>query len=375
MQWPARGGDSLQITDVKASVVFGRSIFVQVFTDEGITGLGECSPMHPDAIAHAVNTVLKPLILGMNPLEVDKVWSRMYYDAYKMGEAGLHSQAIAGIDIALWDILGKATNQPICILLGGCYREKVRMYASLGVIKSADWRDRRTPLELARLVEENVNLGFSAIKIRMHWEYNIDVAPDVDWEMFRECKNVTGDDIPLSFDANNGYSESTAILQGRRFETLGIYHFEEPLMVDDYAGYARVADALDTPISAGEHEYTRWQFRELIERGRVDIIQPDVVKCGGITEIRKIAALGETHHKHLLPHQTQPTIGTVANLHVIASIRGSNRPQEFTRVNERLNSLFKEPIVPDDQGYLTVPMKPGLGLELDEVAFARATEA
>jgi L-alanine-DL-glutamate epimerase-like enolase superfamily enzyme len=249
------------------------------------------------------------------------------------------------------------------------------MYASIGVTRTPDWQDRRTPLEMARLVEENVERGFSAIKIRMHWEYNIDVDPDTDWAMFRECKRVTGDAIPLSFDANNGYSESTAILQGRRFESLGIYHYEEPLMVDNYEGYARVADALDVPISAGEHEYTRWQFRELIERGRVDIIQPDVVKCGGLTEIRKIAALGETHHKHIVPHMTMPTIGTVANLHFIASLRGATRPQEFTRVNERLNALFKEPIVPDERGYLTVPMKPGLGLELDEDAFRRAVEA
>ncbi len=191
--------------------------------------------------------------------------------------------------------------------------------------------------------------------------------------MFRECKQVTGDTIPLRFDANNGYSESTAIQQGRRFESLGIYHFEEPVMVDDYAAYARIADALDTPISAGEHEYTRWQFRELIQRGRVDIIQPDVVKCGGLTEIRKIAALGEAYHKQMVPHMTMPSVGTAANIHFIASLRGANRPQEFTRVNERLNSLFKEPLVFED-GYLTVPQRPGLGLELDDDAFARACE-
>ena len=145
-------------------------------------------------------------------------------------------------------------------------------------------------------------------------------------------------------------------------------------MVDDYAGYARVAAALDTPISAGEHEYTRWQFRELIQRGQVDIIQPDIIKCGGITEIRKIAALGETHHKHMVPHQTQPSVGTAANIHFIASLRDAHRPQELTRVDAQLNSLFKEPLVFGD-GCLTVPTKPGLGLELDEAAFARACEA
>jgi L-alanine-DL-glutamate epimerase-like enolase superfamily enzyme len=327
--------------------------------------------MNVGALAYFVNNVLRPLCIGLNPLEVDKAWSAMFFHGYKLGDTGLQLEAIAGVDIALWDILGKVTSQPICILLGGCYRDRVRMYASLGATKN---RQRRTPLEMAHLVEEFVNKGYTAIKVRMDWGYRFDVDPEADWAIFRECKQVTGDDILLSFDANNGYSESTAIAQGRRFETLGIYHFEEPVMVDDYASYARVADALDTPVSAGEHEYTRWQFRELIERGRVDIIQPDVVKCGGITEIRKIGVLGEAHHKHIVPHQTQPTIGTAANLHFVASLRDATRPQEFTGVNEQLNSVFKEPLVPAD-GLFTVPTKPGLGLELDEDAFRRATES
>jgi L-alanine-DL-glutamate epimerase-like enolase superfamily enzyme len=363
----------VRITDVRASVAFGRSVFVRVFTDEGITGLGECSPMHLSALVHFIDEVLKPLCVGKNPLEIDTIWSAMFYDTYKLGDTGLKMEAIAGVDIALWDIFGKVTGLPLSTLLGGAYRQKVQMYASLGVLKSKDWRDRRTPLEMAKLVEHNIELGFKAIKIRMHWEYNVDLDPETDWAMFRECKQVTGDAIPLSFDANNGYSEATAILQGRRFESLGIYHFEEPVMVDDYAAYARVAAALDTPISAGEHEYTRWQFRELIERGKVDIIQPDVIKCGGVTEIRKIAALGEAHHKHMVPHMTQPTVGTAVNIQFIASLRDAHRPQELTRVDQELNTLFTEPLH-FENGYLTVPMRPGIGLELDEAAFARACE-
>lgn len=361
----------MRITDVTAHIAFGRSVFVRVFTDEGVTGLGECSPMHLTALVHFVNDVLKPLCVGKNPLEIEKIWSAMFYDTYKLGDTGLKMEAIAGVDIALWDIFGKVTGLPLTTLLGGSYRQKVQMYASLGILKSKDWRDRRTPLEMAKLVERNIELGFQAIKIRMHWEYHVDLDPETDWAMFRECKQVTGDSIPLSFDANNGYSEATAILQGRRFETLGIYHFEEPVMVDDYAAYARVAAALDTPVAAGEHEYTRWQFRELIERGKVDIIQPDVIKCGGITEIRKIAALGEAHHKHMVPHMTQPTVGTAVNIGFIASLRDAHRPQELTRVDAELNTLFKEPLHFED-GYLTVPTTPGIGLELDEAIFARA---
>ena len=359
----------MKIVDVQAYLVFGQRVFVRVFTDEGIDGLGECSPMNGGrVIAYFVNTVLRPLCLGHNPLEIDKLWTAMFYRPYKLGVMGAHLEAIAGVDIALWDILGKATKLPISVLLGGRYREKVRMYASIGGGAA------RTPAQQAKLVEEHLARGFTAVKIRMDWQYHTDVNPDKDWAMFQECKKLTGDAVPLSFDANNGYSPSTAIAQGRRLESLGIYHFEEPVMVEDYAGYAQVAHALDVPVSAGEHEYTRWQFRDLIDRAQVDIIQPDIVKCGGFSEIRKIAALGEAHHKHIVPHQTQPTVGTAANLHFIASLRDATRPQEFSQVtpmHARLNSLFSEPLEFKD-GYLTVPSKPGLGLELDEVAFQKA---
>ena len=358
----------MKITDVKATIVFGRSIFVQVFTDQGITGIGECSPMNAPVIAHFVDTVLKPLVVGQNPIEIDKLWTTMFFRPYKLGVQGAHLEAMAGVDIALWDILGKVTGMPVCTLLGGCYREKVQMYASIGGGAAL------TPAQMAARVEDALGAGFKAIKIRMDWgAARQDADPEKDYAMFRECKRLAGDSIPLSFDANNGYSVSTAIRQGRRFEELGIYHFEEPVAQYDYAGIAQVADSLDVPVAHGEHEYTRWQFRDLITQARVDIIQPDVVKCGGISEMKRIAVLGETYNKHFVPHQTQPTIGTAANLHVIASLLWANRPQEYTGQNPRLDALFKEPLVFAD-GYITVPRQPGLGLELDEERFRAAAE-
>jgi L-alanine-DL-glutamate epimerase-like enolase superfamily enzyme len=350
----------VKITDVKTSVLKTRSIFVQVLTDEGITGIGECSPMNAAVIAHFVDTALKPLVVGENPLEIDRLWHKMLFRTYKLGVQGVQPEAMAGIDIALWDILGKAAGLPISVLLGGRCREKVMMYASIGG-GGAD-----TPAQMARKVESALERGFKAIKIRMDWgAARQDVDPAKDWEMFRECKKLCGDTIPLSFDPNNGYSVPTAIQQGRRFESLGIWHYEEPVAQYDYAGIAQVADALDVPVSAGEHEYTRWQFRDLIHQARVDIIQPDVVKCGGITEMKKIAILGETYSKHFVPHQTQPTIGTAANLHCISALHWATRPQEFTGQRPELDALFKEPLVFED-GCLHVPNKPGLGLELNE---------
>ena len=173
-----------------------------------------------------------------------------------------------------------------------------------------------------------------------------------------------GYDIPLSFAANNGYSVSTGIRQGRQFEAMNIYHFDEPVAQNDYTGIKQVADALDFPVSGGEHEYTRWQSRDLIPQANPDILQPDVVKCDGITEMRKIAVLSDTFPKHFVPHQTQPTIGTAASLHVVASIQTANKPQEFTGVRPELNTIFKEPLELKD-GYITTPTGPGLGLEID----------
>jgi L-alanine-DL-glutamate epimerase-like enolase superfamily enzyme len=350
----------MKITDVRTTVLKTRSIFVQIYTDEGVTGIGECSPMNSDVIANFVNAALKPIVMGENPLEIDKLWNKMTFRTYKLGVQGAQPEAIAGIDIALWDILGKVAGLPIHTLLGGCYRNKVMMYASIG--GGADM----TVAQMVKRVESYLNQGFKAIKIRMDWgvmRQDADVKKD--YEMFKAVKGLTGDNIPLSFDANNGYSVSTAIAQGRKFEQLGIYHYEEPVAQYDYAGIAEVANALDVPISAGEHEYTRWQFRDLIEQAKVDIIQPDVVKCGGISEMFKIAVLGSVYNKHFVPHQTQPTIGTAANLHICCALANATRPQEYTGRNTQLDELFKDPLVFED-GYIHIPNKPGLGLEIDE---------
>jgi len=316
--------------------------------------------MNSAVMAHFVNTALKPLIVGDNPLETDKIWNKMTFRTYKLGVQGTQPEAIAGIDIALWDIKGKVTGLPIYTLLGGCYRDKIMMYASIG--GGADM----SVSDMVKRVENALNAGFRAIKIRMDWgALRQDVDIKKDYEMFKAVKELTGDEMPLSFDANNGYSVSTAISQGRRFEELGMYHYEEPIAQYDYAGMAEVAQALDVPISAGEHEYNRWQFRDLIEQAKVDIIQPDVVKCAGISEMQKIAVLGSVYNKLFVPHQTQPTIGTSANLHVCASIPTANRPQEYTGQNKQLDDLFIEPLVFED-GYIHLPDKPGLGLELDD---------
>jgi L-alanine-DL-glutamate epimerase-like enolase superfamily enzyme len=356
----------LKVTDVRAYPLKTRTALVRVFTDEGVEGIGECSPMNVPIMCNFVETALKPLIVGKNPLDNEQLWNAMYFPTYKLGVQGTQPSCISGIDIALWDIKGKVAGMPVYQLLGGAFRRTFTMYKSIG------GGAKFTPKQMLAEVEKAYDQGFRAFKIRMDWgPYPQDVNPAKDLEMFRLCREFLAKDLPLSFDANNGYSVSTAIQQGRKFEDLGIYHFEEPVPQFDYEGIRKVADALDVPVSAGEHEYTRWQFRDLIKDASPDLLQPDIVKCCGITEMKRIAVLAETYDRSILPHQTQPSIGNAASLHLCSTLPTSNRPHEYTGPRPELDELFLDPWEFKD-GQITIPERPGLGLTLNEEALKKA---
>ena len=354
----------IKITAVEPWILKAGSLFVLIRTNVGITGIGECSPMNIRVNAGMIENAITPRVIGKNPLDINILWESMYFGTYKLGTMGSQPESIAGIDIALWDILGKVVNLPLYKLLGGRRREKVRMYSSIGN------GSRRTVDEMVRLAVDSVEKGFTALKIRMDWGNNrVDVNPEHDWKIISQVRKAVGDNIELGFDANNGFSVSTAIGMGKRmYEELGIIHYEEPVAQYDYEGIAQVVEAVDVPIAAGEHEYTRWQFRDLINIAKVDILQPDLVKCAGITEAVKIAALASAHNKILVPHQTQPTIGNAVNLHFSSCFAKAEKTQEFNKSDkktETLNRIFKNPLV-FDNGYFSVPEGPGIGLELDE---------
>ena len=353
----------LKITDVETWVLSSTSLFVVVRTDQGISGYGESSPMNVRAIAALLNEALKPLVVGQNPLDRERLWEKMYFSTYKLGVMGAQTEAIAGIDIALWDILGKVTGLSLSQLFGGRRRDRVRMYASIGGGAES------SPVEMARRAARAVEEGHSMIKIRMDWgTIRTDADPPHDWAVLSEVRRAVGDKIELGFDANNGFTVSTAIRLGRRFQNdLGIIHYEEPVAQYDYAGIAQVVAALDVPVAAGEHEYTRWQFRDLITQANIRIVQPDLVKCGGISEAVRIAALASAYNRVLVPHQTQPAIGTAANLHFTACFAREERAQEYDINPKRavLNRLIHPPLE-QKNGFLPVPDGPGLGIEVEE---------
>ena len=355
-------GQNIRITSVEARLLEGGKCFVIVRSSEGIHGIGEVSPMNSPAAALLISGTFAPMLAGMNPLDIERCWEKMYYRTYKQGVMGLQPEAISGVDIALWDILGKVAGLPLCQLLGGKRRDSVRMYSSIGGGSLA------TAAEMARRAEEAVKDGFSAVKIRMDYGPNPpDINPKKDLEMLRTVRKAIGPDIELGYDVNNGYTPQTAIRVGKEIEALEVMHYEEPVAQTNYRGMAEVAEAVDIPVAAGEHEYTRWQFRDLIEQGHPDILQPDLVKCAGITEAIKIAALASTYHKVLVPHQTQPTIGQAATLHFTSVFVAGDTAQEIDHngMKSNLYRLFKNRLE-FKNGRLTVPVMPGLGLELDE---------
>jgi len=348
----------MKITDVRFDRLRPRGTLVRVFTDEGIVGLGE-APAFP-GLRGLIEEGLKPIVVGKDPRRVGRLWDEMFYGTTRTGPKGLQTTAIGAIDIACWDILGKAAGMPICDLLGGPTRTTMPVYLSLGL----GWE--KQPEEMLELVQDGYQKGFRAFKVRMDWNSDRqDANPAKDLRMFELCREFLPPEVPLSFDANNGYSVSTAIRQGKAFQELGIAHFEEPLPQYDYPGLRQVVDALDVPVSSGEQEHTRWQFRDLIQLGNPDILQPDIVMAGGISEVRRIFDLATAFNKPIMPHCPSAGIASAASLHLYATYVNAVRPHEYQVWDPAVLDLFREPIRPKD-GTITLPDRPGLGLELDE---------
>jgi L-alanine-DL-glutamate epimerase-like enolase superfamily enzyme len=272
--------------------------------------------------------------------------------------------AIAGLDIALWDLKGKALGQPIANLLGGMKRDKIRMYAS-------SMRRDLTPLEEGQRAASFVEQGYSGYKLHSAVPGAIDDARDYTIATVTEVRAAIGDDIDILVDVNGAYSVHHAMEIGKALESLGVFHFEEPRPHYDLEGLATIADALDIPIAAGEMIYTQYEYRDLILRGKVDIIQPDIVKAPGFTEFQKIAELCRAFGKPITVHNTQPILSTVAHLHFCAAYADIvPYSQEYNiepiSIRDEI-SVLKEPLQVKD-GYLAVPTGPGLGVELDEEA-------
>jgi L-alanine-DL-glutamate epimerase-like enolase superfamily enzyme len=356
----------MKITKVDSIVLLDQYHLIRIETDEGISGVGEVSPMKAAVTHSIVESWLAPLIIGQDPANIEKLWSKMFYRPYKLGPMGAQLEAIAGIDIALWDIAGKVAGQPLYKLLGGMVREAPEVYAS-------SMERGMTPQEEADRAVSFQEQGYRAYKIHAATPWMYDMGEDYTINTVKTMREAVGDDFDILVDVNNAYLPHTAIKRARQLEEYGVWHFEEPLAAHDHTGYAALAAAVDIPIASGEQEYTKWQFRDLIQHAQIDILQPDVIKCGGITEFRKIAALAETFNKPITVHNTQPTVGTIAHLHLWASSPMCLYPQEYNIEPHPLRDeypIWQEPMHPVD-GRMHLSDRPGLGVELDDAVIAK----
>jgi L-alanine-DL-glutamate epimerase-like enolase superfamily enzyme len=313
-----------------------------------------------------VQARLAPLLLGRDALQTAARWAELRAALRNLGGVGLGAMALSALDVALWDLKGKALGQPVWKLLGGAWRRELPFYASIG------GNGQRSVDEVCRVVEEWLKLGPAQVKIRFDADKtarDVDLAGDI--AKARAVRTLVGEGFPLAFDSNNGYSVQGAIRVGRALEELGYVWFEEPVQHYHVESVAKVAAALDIAVSAGEQEYTLQGIKRLIEAG-VDIVQPDIVKTGGFTGLGDMAALARAWGVDLVPHQTQPSIGHTANLHFVASLTHSHHPAEYNGPRDVQDVVFQTPVRPVN-GKFVLSEAPGLGLELDEAQLGKRT--
>ncbi len=344
------------------------ALIVRVSTDAGITGLGEVdsSPMAAKGaiegpFSHTITSGLRELLLGEDPFETEYLWHKMYRQNIYSGRRGIAIHAMSGIDMALWDIKGKALGQPVWKLLGGGFhRNGIRAYASsLFGATPAETHDRA-----ARFRQR----GFTAAKFGWH-PMGQDEKTDI--ALVREARSGLGDDADLMIDAGLVWDAKTAMQRARAFSDYRIYWLEEPLLPDDYEGYRKLASSTDVRIAAGEHESERRSFLDLMDRGQIDVVQVDLTRCGGFTEAMKIASLAADRGLPVVNHGFTTYINVAAALHFLNAIPNSF-VMEFVSEEETTlrDSLTRQRIVATD-GMVAIPDGPGLGIELDQAALER----
>jgi D-galactarolactone cycloisomerase len=328
-----------------------KQIVVRVLTDEALTGVGEAFAYGaPLAVCNVIEESLAPLLQGQDPLNIEALADLMHRGTMIYGRRGLAMFAISGVEIALWDLLGKARNASVGELLGGVVRPRLPAYASLMRYAS--------PADVARACRHFVAQGFRMLKV-----HQIDVTS------VRAAREAVGPDIELMLDTNCPWDPAQALAMARALVPFRLFWLEEPVWPpEDYRGLARVAEATEIPIALGENESTRFGFSEIIDRRAGDILQPSVTKVGGISEFKKIVDLAQAAGLPVAPHSFYFGPGLAATLHLAASFGGA-MPVEFP-TGEYEAPILAKPIAAID-GWVDVPQGPGLGVEINEDAVRR----
>lgn len=341
-------------------------LVVEVITDEGIVGIGEVhtSPYIARAVieaplSHVSSCGLKQVVLGRDPLEREVLWDAMYRLSAVYGRRGVAIHAISGIDIALWDIAGKVARMSIAQLLGGDTKKRVKAYASILLATTPE----EVRADVCRCLED----GFRAVKLG--WG-PLGTDPMGSVALVEAARKEAGDDIDIMVDVGFGGDVSQATRFARALEALDIFFLEEPLSPDNLEGYAQLARDVDISIATGEKETTVHGFKRLIEIGKVDIVQPDVARAGGITETKKIVDFARAAGVMCIPHCWSSNILLSATLQLVSCIPAIPFVEFCTLKTPLRRHVTQRPIEPVD-GMVSIPEGPGIGVDLDTDTLAK----
>ncbi|MBL9212988.1 MAG: galactonate dehydratase [Opitutaceae bacterium] len=345
----------MKITRLETFHVRPRWLILRLHTDTGLTGLGEATLEGASLTVEAMLREMSRWLIGQDPRRIEHIWQHLYRGGFYRG-GPVHGSALSGIDMALWDLLGRSLGVPVHQLLGGRVRDRIRMYA---------WTDAGTADDYVNSVRDlRDSRGLTAFKYnatgRMR-PLSTPAALQAAVDRLAALRQAAGPDVDIGADFHGRLTFSDAKRLARLLEPHQPMFLEEPVLPGDADALREIAQSTTIPIAAGERLFTRWQFQELIEKRAVSIVQPDVAHAGGISEVRRIAALAESRDILIAPHCPLSPVALAASLHLDAAC-----PNFFLQEHVTLGeSLLKDPFV-IEAGYIKVPERPGLGIELDE---------
>lgn len=341
------------------------TLIVRVHTDAGIVGIGEVdsSPLVAKAIieapmSHFIAQGLAECVIGEDPLEIERLWEKMYRGSIFFGRGGAAQQAISGIDIALWDIAGKAYQQPVYKLLGGAFQKRLRPYASILFGETHE--------ETYEIGRRWIDEGFTAVKFG--WG-PLGQSEASDIAHVAAARRGVGDEADFMIDAGLAYDVATAIRRAHQFADYRPFWFEEALHPDDYHGYTKLAANSPIRIAAGEQDVTLEGFERLLDCG-LDVLQPDVARVGGLTNMRRIGQLVARRRKLCVNHSYKTGVSIAASLHMLAALPNSTW-FEYCVEQSALRQTLTRQRFPVVDGFVHVPEEPGLGVDLDEAVVER----
>ena len=334
---------------------------VKITNSDGQYGWGE--GYGPAEMLESGIKLLKPLVVGENPLENELIWNKMYRKTLDFARKGVLVGSISAIDIAIMDLKGKILKLPVSTLIGGSHRKTVQPYAT-----GMYFQDLKNPSKnYQKEAEKYLSMGFKAIKMK------VGLGIKKDFQNIKLVREIIGEDIKLMIDSNHAYSFNEALSLANKIENLDISWFEEPLSPEYYEQYAELRLKTNVPIAGGECEYLRYGFLQLLKNKSVDILQPDICSCGGITEAKRITTLASTFGIPIVPHTWGSGIGIHVALQFIANLESipgrlieENQLMEYDQTENRIRDYLTIPKIEMKNGLIEIPMRPGFGIDVDE---------